>query len=100
MKNKFLQVSLLAALLSGVAAAQSNDRVIRLQAVTVTEPRYSEAEKQIESNLNELREFAQAPTSIKVDLPLLKRNTTAEVRAKLPDMAAVKPLMLRAAIKV
>jgi hypothetical protein len=99
MKNKFFQVSLLAALLSGVAAAQSNDRVIRLQAVTVTEPRYSEAEKQIESNLNELREFAQAPGSIKVDLPLLKRNATAEARAKLPDMAAVKPLMLRAAIK-
>jgi len=96
MKNQILRFSLLAALLSGVAAAQSNDDVVRLQAVIVAEPRYSDAEKQIEANLNELRESAQPPSSIKVDLPLMRPS---ETRNKLPDMAAVKVLTLRAAFK-
>lgn len=101
MKNKFLRISLLAALLSGVAAAKSNDDTVQLQAVMVTSPRYLDAEKQIEASLNELRESAQAPSTTKVELPLLKRVVSSSPRVRLPDMAVTSAdaLTLRIAVK-
>lgn len=101
MKNKFLQLSLLAALLSGVAAAQSDDDSVRLQPVMVTSPRYLDAEKEIEASLSELRESAQAPSTTKVELPLLKRVVNSTPRVRLPDMAikSAEALTLRIAVK-
>lgn len=101
MKNTFLRISLLAALLSGVAAAKSDDDTVHLQAVMVTSPRYLDAEKQIEASLNELREAAQAPSTPKVELPSLKRVVSSSPRVRLPDMAVTpaEGLTFRAAVK-
>ncbi len=101
MKNKILKISLLAALLTGVAAAQSNEDSVRLQPVVVTSPRYLDAEKEIEASLSELRDSARAPATAKVDLPLLKRVVNSTPRVRLPDMAArsAEALTLRVAVK-
>ena len=101
MNNKFLRLSLLAALLTGVASARSNDDTIQLQTFVVSSARYSEAEKQIEASLQELRESAQAPAATKVELPSLQRTVSPALRARLPDMAAAptEGLTLLAAVK-
>lgn len=101
MNNKFLRLSLLAALLSGVASARSNDDAVQLQPFVVSSARYSEAEKQIEASLQELRDSAHAPAATKVELPSLQRTVNPSLRVRLPDMAATpaEGLTLRAAVK-
>jgi hypothetical protein len=87
MKTQLLKLSLLAALLTGVASASANDDTVKLSPVIVNSPRYLDAEKQVEDNLAELREAAQAPLSLKVELPSFTRKAPGATKAKLPEMA-------------
>jgi outer membrane cobalamin receptor len=84
MKTKsFLLLATIAALLTNVGTAQSNDTsdVLVLPKFVVTAPRHTDAEKQVNANLADLRAQADINAMLSRDLPYIKAPTLAESAA-------------------
>ena len=70
-KNSLLSSPALAVLTSGASAAQMSEPVV-LPTYVVSAPRYQPAELAVNASLSELRQQAQAPLCVPVELPALK----------------------------
>lgn len=80
-KNTLLLLASLAVLVSSASAAQSSvdSDVVVLPTYVVNAPRYLSAEKQINTNLTELRDQAKAPSLVLSELPLIKAQVVQHV---------------------